>query len=83
MPKDRCPRALAAALLLTVTLTAACDLREKICRDGEYAVRAVGNQTGRTCVKDSDDPPPGYTRFPDGQVPVHVDDEWDVYWRTH
>ena len=83
MPKDRCLRALAAVLLLSVTLTAACDLREKICGGGEYPARAVGNQTGRTCVKTGQEPPEGYTRYPDGKVPVHVDDEWDVYWRTH
>jgi hypothetical protein len=57
-------------------------IRERICRSGEYPVKAVGNKTGRTCVPDGERPPPGYVRYPAGKVPKHVDDRWDRYWRT-
>jgi hypothetical protein len=34
-------------------------------------------------VPDGQSPPTGFARYPAGQVPQHVDDKWDVYWRTH
>lgn len=55
---------------------------DAICRDGEYPVVQVGG-TGRTCVADDEEPPAGFTRFPAGQEPGQVDDDWDRYWRTH
>jgi hypothetical protein len=45
-------------------------------------VKAVGNATGRTCVPDGEDPPAGYVRYPEGQVPEHIGDKWDKYWET-
>ncbi|ANS65803.1 lipoprotein [Streptomyces lincolnensis] len=39
--------------------------------------------TGSACVSDDEKPPKGYTRYPEGKEPEHVDDKWDVYWRTH
>ncbi|WP_327004630.1 hypothetical protein OHA72_58015 [Dactylosporangium sp. NBC_01737] len=70
---------LLTAVLLTLTVTG-CSLKERICRSGEHPVKAVGNATGRTCVRDGTDPPSGYVPYPAGKVPVHVDDEWDRYW---
>lgn len=55
---------------------------DAICGGGEYPVQAVGG-TGRQCVPDQQDPPTGFTRYPAGKTPKHVDDQWDVYWRTH
>ncbi|GAA4258482.1 SCO0607 family lipoprotein [Dactylosporangium darangshiense] len=76
-------RSVSAALLLAATLPiAACNLREKICRGGEYPVKAVGNRTGAACVAKDQDPPRGYVRYPAGKEPVYVDDEWDRYWHT-
>jgi len=68
-----------AALVLT-----GCSLeyREDICSGGEYPVTSVGG-TGSACVSDGEQPPEGYTRYPEGKVPRQVDDKWDVYWRTH
>ena len=45
-------------------------------------MQAVGG-TGRQCVPDKQDPPTGFARYPSGKTPKHVDDQWDVYWRTH
>ncbi|MEU6217510.1 hypothetical protein ABZ845_08305 [Streptomyces sp. NPDC047022] len=58
------------------------DFRDAICSSGEYPVLTV-NGTGSACVKNGERPPAGYTRYPEGKVPQHVDDKWDVYWRTH
>jgi hypothetical protein len=74
-------------LLALTTVTAAallsgCTIDERICRSGEYPVKAVGNKTGRDCVPEGEDPPAGYVRYPDGKVPEHVGDEWDEYWQT-
>jgi len=55
---------------------------DAICGGGDYPVLQVGG-TGRQCVPKSDDPPAGFARYPVGKEPKHVDDEWDVYWRTH
>ncbi|MGW3866773.1 SCO0607 family lipoprotein, partial [Streptomyces sp. NPDC005047] len=35
------------------------------------------------CVPNDEEPPKGYTRYPEGKVPKHVGDEWDTYWQTH
>ena len=76
---------------LAATLTAAglpaalmfgCVFQEAICRSGEYPVLQVGG-TGRQCVGKGDEPPAGFARYPADKEPKHVDDEWDVYWRTH
>ncbi|MGI5451062.1 SCO0607 family lipoprotein [Streptomyces sp. CA-243310] len=70
-----------AAAALAATL-AGCSMEDAICRGGEYPVMTVG-ATGSACVPDGKPPPEGYTRYPEGKVPRHVDDTWDVYWRTH
>lgn len=78
-------RAAATAALTAVMAAAAltgCSIRDDICSDGEYPVLAVGN-TGSACVTDGEQPPEGWARYPEGKVPKQVDDEWDVYWRTH
>ena len=60
-------------------LTAGC-APDAICAGGEYPVKAVGNTTGAACADEQQDPPAGYVRYPEGKVPEHVGDEWDVYW---
>jgi len=60
-----------------------CSYREAICGGGEYPVLAVGGQGGSACLPDGQEPTPPYVRYPEGKVPQHVDDEWDVYWRSH
>lgn len=80
-PVRRKTASLAAAALTAALLSGGCLGRDKICRNGEYPAKAVGNPTGRVCVRDGQDPPAGYVRYPAGKVPEHVDDEWDVYWR--
>lgn len=74
-------RTVAALAALTATL-AGCSMQDAVCRGGEYPVMTVGD-TGSACVTNGEAPPEGYTRYPDGKVPEHVDDPWDVYWRTH
>ncbi|BCB91740.1 SCO0607 family lipoprotein [Phytohabitans suffuscus] len=71
-----------AAASLPAALLAGCGFRDAICGSDQYPVLQVGG-TGRQCVSESDGPPAGWTRFPAGKEPKHVDDEWDVYWRTH
>ncbi|MEU9702881.1 hypothetical protein [Streptomyces sp. NPDC047981] len=69
--------AVAAARVLT-----GCAYEEDICNTGEYPVMTVGG-TGSACVRNEEQPPEGYVRYPEGKVPLKVDDTWDVYWRTH
>lgn len=74
-----------SALFTAAVLGAAvagCSMEDAICRGGEYPVMTVGD-TGSACVQNGKQPPEGYTAYPDGKVPKHVDDTWDVYWRTH
>ncbi|MFE0173282.1 SCO0607 family lipoprotein [Streptomyces sp. NPDC059002] len=80
-------RAAAAALVgvaavVALTGCSAFEYREDICSDGEYPVMTVGD-TGSACVANGEQPPTGFTRYPEGKVPQQVDDTWDVYWRTH
>ncbi|MGW1763087.1 SCO0607 family lipoprotein [Streptomyces sp. NPDC002073] len=74
--------ALASAAAVVALTGCSLGLEEDICRGGEYPVMTVGG-TGSACVADGEEPPKGYTRYPEGKVPQHVDDKWDVYWRTH
>ncbi|GAA3768170.1 hypothetical protein GCM10022379_40060 [Micromonospora maritima] len=74
---------LATVGLSGLLLTTGCSYRENICADGEYPVIAVGPDGGRACLPDGQEPTAPYVRFPADKVPQHVDDEWDVYWRTH
>ena len=76
------PQRALVPLLAAVLLTGGgCSFKERVCGSGEHPVKAVGNTTGRTCVRDGTDPPAGYVRYPEGKVPRYVDDEWDRYWR--
>ncbi|CAM5440748.1 Lipoprotein OS=Streptomyces tendae OX=1932 GN=GUR47_05425 PE=4 SV=1 [Streptomyces tendae] len=34
-------------------------------------------------MPNGEEPPQGYTRYPEGKVPEHVGDKWDTYWQTH
>ena len=64
-------------------VTGGCSYVENICGDGEYPVIAVGDEGGSACIPEGQEPTAPYTRYPEGKVPKHVDDEWDVYWRSH
>ncbi|MFF4185062.1 SCO0607 family lipoprotein [Streptomyces sp. NPDC001691] len=68
-----------AAALFAV---AGCSTHDAVCGGGECPVLTVG-ATGRACVDNGQQPPKGYSRFPEGKVPQHVDDQWDRYWRSH
>jgi hypothetical protein len=59
-----------------------CTFRDAICGSDAYPVLQVGG-TGRQCVSKGEEPPAGWARYPAGKEPKHVDDDWDVYWRTH
>jgi hypothetical protein len=72
-----------AAGLAALLLTGGCTFQDAMCSDGEYPVKAVDSTTGGACVKDGEEPPAGYVRYPAGKVPKHVDDEWDKYWNEH
>ncbi|MBM7083665.1 SCO0607 family lipoprotein [Micromonospora humidisoli] len=74
---------LAGVGLSGLLLTSGCGYRESICSDGEYPAIAVGGQGGSACFPDGQEPTAPYVRYPQGKVPQHVDDEWDVYWRDH
>ncbi len=80
-----CMRTTRTALVLVfgLSLLGGCSFREAICSGGEYPVQAVNSTSGRACVADGAEPPAGYVRYPEGKVPKHVDDEWDLYWQEH
>ncbi|MFJ1746542.1 SCO0607 family lipoprotein [Streptomyces sp. NPDC088116] len=61
---------------------AGCSMEDATCGGGEYPVLNVGS-TGSACVPNDEEPPKGYVRYPEGKVPEHVGDKWDVYWETH
>lgn len=75
------PQRLLVVLVAVAFLVSGCSFKERVCGSGEHPVKAVGNATGRTCVRDGTDPPAGYVTYPAGKVPEYVDDEWDRYWR--
>lgn len=75
--------ALAGVGLSGLMVTSGCGYRENICGDGQYPAIAVGGQGGSACFPDGQEPTSPYVRYPEGKVPQHVDDEWDVYWRDH
>lgn len=70
---------LAMSLLVAILISlGACSsgFRERMCSPGEHAVRAIeAPDTGRTCVKDGQPPPPRYEEFPPGQRPTYVDQD--------
>ena len=68
---------MAMSVALTVLAGSACG-RERICNEGEYPVKSIRfPDTGRTCVKDGDEPPKGYETYPPGEVPTFIGDEYD------
>ena len=75
------PAALALTAVGVAALLGGCG-QDAICGSGDYPVLQTGG-TGRQCVAKDQEPPAGWSRFPADQEPKHVDDEWDVYWRTH
>jgi len=75
------PIAIAAAAACAVLMLGGCG-QDAICGSGDYPVLQVGG-TGRQCLTKGQDPPAGWSRYPAGQAPEHVDDKWDVFWRTH
>ncbi|MFC7886609.1 SCO0607 family lipoprotein [Streptomyces sp. NPDC057376] len=82
--EQRAARSVIGLALVCATAAAVltgCSMKEAICGGGEYPVISGG--TGGACVPNGGEPPGGYTRYPEGKVPEHVDDEWDTYWRTH
>ncbi|GAA2903376.1 hypothetical protein Acy02nite_86380 [Actinoplanes cyaneus] len=74
--------ALQAAAALAFLLVSGCSSQDATCKNGEYPAAQV-NGPGSYCVPDGQEPDTGFVRYPDGKVPRHVGDEWDVYWRTH
>ncbi|MFE3204877.1 SCO0607 family lipoprotein [Embleya sp. NPDC059237] len=73
--------AVALAAILAGSSTAGCDaFQEHVCGGGEYPVKQIGSATGRQCVPDDRDPPPGTVRYPAGKVPRTVGDKWDKRW---
>ncbi|MFF8095139.1 SCO0607 family lipoprotein [Streptomyces sp. NPDC016675] len=78
----RSVRRLVLAGAAVAAVLTGCSTQDAVCGGGEYPVMTTGG-TGRTCVPDGEEPPEGYTRFPEGKVPEHVGDEWDTYWQTH
>lgn len=75
----RVGRAAGAALALAALAGAGAGCQERVCRSGEHAVRSVdAPDTGRTCVRDGDPPPPGYEEYPPGEAPVRVGDQNDT-----
>jgi len=85
-PVRRTSRAGLLSLLAMTGVTAAlltgCSIEQASCGGDEYPVLAVGS-TGSACVPNGEEPPKGYARYPEGKVPEHVGDKWDVYWETH
>ncbi|MGW1992152.1 SCO0607 family lipoprotein [Embleya sp. NPDC001921] len=74
--------AVVAVAVVAGLLSAACSTRERVCRSGEYPVKAVGSSTGRTCVSNGREPEPGWVRYPEGKVPRYLGDKWDKHWST-
>ncbi|MFD8349577.1 SCO0607 family lipoprotein [Streptomyces coelicoflavus] len=74
--------ALALAGAAAAAVLTGCSMEEAVCGGGEYPVLSVGG-TGSACTPNGEEPPDGYTRYPEGKVPEHVGDEWDTYWQTH
>lgn len=77
MLRRRAPaKALAMVLALAMTAVGCGAFKERVCRRGQYAARAIAApQTGRTCVPNDREPPTGYERFPPGQTPTYLEDD--------
>ncbi|MER7637787.1 SCO0607 family lipoprotein [Streptomyces graminifolii] len=85
MSKHTRAAVLTSVLISAAGLLSACSFStaDAMCSEGEYPVVAVNSTTGGACVKNGDNPPSGYTRYPKGKMPKHVEDKWDTYWQTH
>ncbi|WP_217140322.1 SCO0607 family lipoprotein [Streptomyces sp. AC627_RSS907] len=70
------------ACAVAAAVLTGCATEDAICGGGEYPVLAIGS-TGSACAPNGEEPPEGYTRYPEGKVPEHVGDKWDTYWETH
>ncbi|AEN12359.1 MULTISPECIES: hypothetical protein [unclassified Streptomyces] len=79
---SRATAGLTAAAAVLALFTGACSIEEAVCGGGEYPVMTV-NGGGSACVPDGEEPSKGWVRYPEGKVPQHVGDTWDVYWETH
>lgn len=79
---NRRPAAIMAAAACAAALLLGGCTQDAICGSGDYPVLQTGG-TGRQCIPKGQDPPAGWSRYPSGQEPKHVDDSWDVFWRTH
>jgi len=68
----------AAIAVLSVALAAVlvpgCQIRDKICDEGEYPVRRI-KSGGGTCVKEGEPPPKGFRTYPPGEVPTYADEQ--------
>ncbi|GGT45043.1 SCO0607 family lipoprotein [Nonomuraea spiralis] len=73
---------LALAAIAIVLSTAACAGEERVCLENHYPVKLIGSETGSRCVSVLDEPPAGYTRYPEGKVPAVVGDKWYQYWKN-
>ena len=76
--KAVCVRLLTSSLALGIigSMVGCGTFKERVCESGEYAVRAIeAPETGRTCVPNGQEPPPGYERFPPGQTPTYLEDD--------
>jgi hypothetical protein len=78
----RSVRGLLLACAVGAAVLTGCSTEDATCGGGEYPVMTIGG-TGSACVPNGEEPPKGYTRYPEGKVPEHVGDKWDTYWQTH
>ncbi len=69
--------------MLGMLLLGGCSMQDAMCGSGEYPVKVVNSTSGGACVKNGEEPPSEYVRYPEGKVPQRVGDEWDTYWDTH
>ncbi|GGL99071.1 SCO0607 family lipoprotein [Micromonospora yangpuensis] len=81
--RNRMTILLATLGLVGSMATSGCSFQDSICGDGDYPILAVGVNNGSDCIPKGQEPPAGWVHYPEGKVPKHVDDEWDVYWRDH
>jgi hypothetical protein len=62
-------------IAVALTMSGCFPGRERICSKGEHVVKSIeAPETGRTCVRDGEPPPPGYEEYPPGSVPTYTDE---------
>lgn len=60
---------------LTASAAAGCAWRERVCSADEHPVRTTATtDDGLACAPGDEEPPAGYERFPEGEVPEYVDE---------